>query len=130
MTEIAPDSAGFDKLRQFRNFLAHSTLKEIDDELEFEDRFREIEDAVDALFEPLPERRRHWRSILRQIRKDDIVAIQSKIGGFNELIAAARVEGDVVYVDADSVVVNNNVYNININVGGLDDLSSLGWAYM
>ena len=87
MTEIAPYSAGFDKLRQYRNFLAHSTLKEIDDELEFEDRFREIEDAVDALFEPHPERRRHWRDILRQIRRDDIVAIESRIVGFDEALA-------------------------------------------
>ena len=55
MKEIAPNCPGFAKMKEFRNQIAHCSLTEIDDELEFDDWFRQIEDAVNMLFDKLQE---------------------------------------------------------------------------
>ena len=53
MKEIEPDCPGFEKMKEFRNRMAHSALTEIEDELDFNDWFRMMENAVDMLFDKL-----------------------------------------------------------------------------
>ena len=132
MTVIAPDCPGFDKMKEFRNHLAHSTSTEMDDELEFEDWFRKIEDAVDSLFDKMQEQRRSWRRVLNQIRRDDIVAIERKAREFETLVAAAKARGETFNVAADTVFVNKDnkiVYNMNncqLFISGGHDASPIG----
>ena len=53
MKEIEPECPGLKKMKEFRNLIAYCSLTETDDELDFDDWFRQIEDAVDQLFEKL-----------------------------------------------------------------------------
>ena len=132
MTVIAPDCPGFNKMKEFRNHLAHSTKTEIDDELDFEDWFRKIEDAVDSLFDKMPEQRRSWRRVLSQIRRDDIMAIERKARDFETQADAAKARGETFSVAADTVFVNKDnkiVYNISKSqfiMSGGHDSSPIG----
>ena len=132
MIEIAPDCAGFEMIKEFRNQVAHCPLTEIDDELDFEDWFRKIEDAVDSLFDKMQEQRRSWRRVLNQIRRDDIVAIERKARDFETHVAAAKARGETFSVAADTVFVNKDnkiVYNLSncqLFMSGGHDASTIG----
>ena len=113
-------------MREFRNLMAHCTLTEIDDELVFEDRFRMIENAVDALFYRLPDRRRHWRNILLQIRKEEIFRIEPLQKDLEEDIGSVTEDGDYAgSMGSDSNVTIHKSININIFVRE-GDVASVG----
>ena len=71
-------------IKEFRNQIVHSTRTEIKYQMEFEDKFRIIEDAVNTLFggNNLTKPRRKWRRILHRIRTDDINLVEPQTRGF------------------------------------------------
>ena len=50
MKKIVRNCPGVEKLREFRNAMAHDTRTEIEEQMDFDDLFRQIEDGVNLLF--------------------------------------------------------------------------------
>ena len=55
------------------------TSTEIDDEFEFDDRFRMFVDAVNRAFEDEPDVKRQWRVVLKGILEDEIGKVEKII---------------------------------------------------
>ena len=116
-------------MMEYRRLMAESSSPEIDDELEFEDIFRLMEDAVDLLFKEHPPMRRKWRKVLVDIRNDDVDQIEEKFATeFERRIAVVRSQMAEIAADQEEESFNegnvNNInvtqYNIHIHVGNED----------
>ena len=111
--------------------MAHSTQTEIEEQMEFEDKFRIIEEAVNMLFDDnnFAIQRRKWRQILHQIRTDDISIVAPQTRGFPPQAASVRRKEtnfsgrDIIkaknvavynYQNTQKNTVVNNIQNIQI----------------
>ena len=96
--------------------MAHSTQTEIKEQMEFEDKFRIIEEAVNLLFDgdDLAEPRRKWRQILHQIRTDDISVLEPQTREFPLQAAAVR-EIEMNFFCRD-IIGTKNITKIQKNV--------------
>ena len=110
---------GFEKLKQFRNQIAHSTQTEIAENIDFEDSFRIIEDAVDLLFEgeSLQDDRRHWRRVLHHIRTDDIARVKPQTKGFQAQVEKEKEMLVLLLLGRDNIIAENvAIQNISNDV--------------
>ena len=125
MKKIVPDCPGLEKIRMFRNSLAHDPRTEIEEQLDFEEQFRQIEDAVDELFheDTLQEERKKWRQVLIDIRLDDINKIEPLTKDFRRH-ALIVIENNTVMQAGRDIINANNVGCNNIHIGRDINLSN------
>ena len=118
MKKIVPDCPGLDRIRKFRNTLAHDPRTEIEEQLDFEEQFRQIEDAVDELFheDTLQEERKKWRQVLIDIRLDDINKIEPLTKNF-ACEAQAVIENNTVLQAGRDIINVGNIGRDNIHSG-------------
>ena len=124
LQNIEPDCPAFDKMRNFRNEIAHNPPAEISHDIELDDWFRRMEDIVNELFSTFPDQRLKWRRNLNRIRQDDISLIEPQTKGFYKQITDVRQKEEGIKVDniqnAQQVVfggMQQTVFNIHLPAG-------------
>ena len=99
--------------------LAHSTLTEIADQIDFDEWFQKLIDIVDKFFKELdPTRWRKWRNILHQIRNDDIGTIKDPAPDFEKEAAAIKAQEPAVPINFTG---NNIAGNVNFIINLIGD---------